>query len=151
MLSQSGEVKLSGLHFATDLLGLTQNGSRKDDDFKVSIISKVRTKLSCMVWGSNELLHTSEIFQIYSTFWILHSYLYFQDDILSLGMMVTKLAHGTGTKLQGASDKPYASLSRDQEDSSTRQFSPNFGDFLTTCLQTNPKQVSLKQLHVAQW
>jgi hypothetical protein len=40
MLSQSGEVKLAGLHFAADLLGLTQNGSRKDDDLKVSIISQ---------------------------------------------------------------------------------------------------------------
>ena len=37
MLSQSGEVKLAGIHFATDLLGLTQNSTRKDDDFKVRI------------------------------------------------------------------------------------------------------------------
>ena len=61
--------------------------------------------------------------------------------------MLTKLAHGTGTK-QGASNKPYTSL-RDQKDFPARQFSPNFGDFLTTCLQTDPKQVSLEQLHVA--
>ena len=78
-------------------------------------------------------------------------YLYFQDDILSLGMMVTKLAHGTGTKPLGVPDKRYASLSRDRKNSPARQFSPNFGDFLTTCLQTDPKQVSLQQLHVAQW
>ena len=38
MLSQSGEVKLAGIQSATDVLGLTQNGSRKDDDFKVSIL-----------------------------------------------------------------------------------------------------------------
>lgn len=75
-------------------------------------------------------------------------YLYLQDDILSLGMMVTKLAHGTGTKPLDVSDKRYASLSRDRKNSPARQFSPNFGDFLTTCLQTDPKQVSLQQL---QW
>lgn len=62
-------------------------------------------------------------------------------------MMLTKLAHGTGTK-QRASNKPYTSL-RDQKDFPARQFSPNFGDFLTICLQTDPKQVSLEQLHVA--
>ena len=45
MLSQSGEVKLAGLHFATDLLGLTQNGDRKQDDFKVSMhIQTVKKK-----------------------------------------------------------------------------------------------------------
>ena len=62
-------------------------------------------------------------------------------------MMVTKLAHGVGPK-QGASDKSYASL-RDQKDSPGRQFSQNFGDFVTTCLQTDPKQVNLKKSHVA--
>ena len=61
-------------------------------------------------------------------------------------MMVTKLAHGAGSK-QGASDKPHASI-RDQKNSPGRQFSQNFGDFVTTCLQTDPKKVSLKQLCV---
>ena len=61
-------------------------------------------------------------------------------------MMVTKLAHGAGPK-QGVSNKPYASH-RDQKDSPGRQFSQNFGDFVTTCLQTEPKQVSLKQLYI---
>ena len=63
-------------------------------------------------------------------------------------MMVTKLAHGAGPKQAGASDKLYASL-RDQKDCPGRQFSQNFGDFVTTCLQTDPKQVSLKKPHVA--
>ena len=62
-------------------------------------------------------------------------------------MMVTKLAHGAGTK-QGASGKPYTSL-RDQKDSSPgKKFSQNFGDFVTTCLQTDPKQASPKQSYV---
>ena len=54
--------------------------------------------------------------------------------------MVTKLAHGAAPKLHGASDK-YAAL--DQKDA-PRQFSQNFGDFVTTCLLTDPKQVSLE-------
>ena len=49
MLSHSGEVKLAGLHFATDLLGLTQNGGRKEDDFKVSMhIQTVKKTLAVM-------------------------------------------------------------------------------------------------------
>ena len=48
MLSQSGQVKLAGFHFATDLLGLTQ----KADDFKVSIIvNQEIVTLNIAVWG----------------------------------------------------------------------------------------------------
>ena len=57
MLSHSGEVKLAGLHFTTDLLGLTQNGGRKEDDFKVSMHIQTVKKNT----GSDELLYTSEV------------------------------------------------------------------------------------------
>ena len=66
MLSQSGEVKLAGLHFATDLLGLTQNGDRKQDDFKVSMHIQTVKKNT----GSDELLYICVT--SFWTFWALY-------------------------------------------------------------------------------
>ena len=121
MLSQSGEVKLAGFHFTTDSLDLNQNINGKDDDHKVSTVHILDT--------IDTDLHLCTCMHL------------FQDDILSLGMMVTKLAHGAAQyapKL-AATDK-YAALNLKD---TSRQFSQTFGDFVTTCLTTDPKQVSI--------
>lgn len=59
---------------------------------------------------------------------------------MSLGMMVTKLAH-VSTPESDISQKH--TLHQRNTAKPTREFSQTFGDFVTSCLATDPKQVSL--------